>query len=213
VPYGRFITARRHQEKEITMKSFVRVSQGIRFAAVLGGLLALAPSARAEQVTKLVDRPNVEVWMINEPTIDRRVSEYPYIHFRPGDIVWITAGGCDQTGGHGKTWKRYVDPQGPDSYRLYYGLIGIPGATPGADVGLLIPISKVATTVLDSREWRGVVTIPRNVVNSYNLFLRLGFEDDNYEDNGYWGRDGDDGTGDQCKGLPNAYVKVEIFHN
>ena len=39
--------------------------------------------------------------------------------------------GCCQTGGHGKTWKRYVDPQGPNSDRLYHGLVWVPGATSG----------------------------------------------------------------------------------
>lgn len=193
------------------MKSMMRVSQGLRFAALLGGLLALAPSARAELVTKVIDRPNVEVWMINEPTLDRGVSEYPYIHFRPGDIVWITAGGCDQTGGKGKTWKRYVDPQGPNSDRFYHGMIGIPRVIETAGGGM-VRISYVAVQPTGPGEWRGVVTIPSYLPDVYNLFLRLGFEDDHYEDNGYWGRDGDDGTGDQCRGLPNAFVRVEIFH-
>jgi hypothetical protein len=194
------------------MKSFVRVSQAIRFTAVLGGFLVLAPSARAEQVLQLVNRPNLEVWMINEPTIDRRVSEYPYIHFRPGDIVWITAGGCVQTGGKGKTWKRYVDPQGPNSDRLYHALIGIHRVFETADKGPA-RMSYLATEQMSPGQWRGVVTIPAYFPDVYNLFLRLGFEDDQYDDNGYWGRDGDDGTGDQCKGLPNAFVKVEIYHN
>ena len=193
------------------MRSFVRVSQGIRFAAFLGGLLALMPGGHAEEVTKIVDRPTAEAWLIREPTTDRRMSEYPYIRFRPGDLVWITAGGCDQTGGKGKTWKRYVDPQGPNSDRLYHGLIGIPGVIFGGDEGLM-RLSYLTTEALSPGQWRGTIAIPRTA-NPYNMFLRLGFEDDNYGDNGYWGRDGDDGTGEQCKGLPNAFVQVEIFHN
>ena len=73
-------------------------------------------------------------------------------------------------------------------------------------------ISYLATEPMSPGQWRGVVTIPRYLSDTYSLHLWLGFEDDNYYDNGYWGRDGDDGTGDQCKGLPNAFVKVEIFH-
>jgi hypothetical protein len=42
------------------------------------------------------------------------------------------------------------------------------------------------------------------------IYLILGYEDDGYSDNGYWGREGDDGTGDQCRGLGNAYVIVTI---
>jgi hypothetical protein len=45
-------------------------------------------------------------------------------------------------------------------------------------------------------------------IDASQLFLRLGYEDDNYGDNGYWGRD--DGVDDQCKGLPNALVIVTI---
>ncbi len=53
------------------------------------------------------------------------------------------------------------------------------------------------------------MSIPRNA-NPAQLFLRLGYEDDNYSDNGYWGRSGDDGTGNQCKGLGNAFVIVTV---
>ena len=42
------------------------------------------------------------------------------------------------------------------------------------------------------------------------MYLILGYEDDGYSDNGYWGREGDDGTGNQCAGLGNAYVIATI---
>jgi hypothetical protein len=192
------------------MKSFARAS--MRFAAVLGGLLALAPGIRAEEITKGVDTPTVEVWTIREPNVNQPVSVYPFIRFRPGDDVTIIAGGCDQTGGHGKTWKRYVDPQGPNSDRLYHGLIGIPGVTAPTNSDQLTRIAYIATEPLSPGVWRGSFTIPLSA-NPYYLYLRLGFEDDNYGDNGYWGRDGDDGTDDQCKGLPNAIVQVSITHH
>jgi hypothetical protein len=38
--------------------------------------------------------------------------------------------------------------------------------------------------------------------------LVLGYRDDNYGDNGYWGRD--PGTNDQCVNQPDAYVKYTI---
>ncbi len=41
-------------------------------------------------------------------------------------------------------------------------------------------------------------------------YLRLGFEDDGYGDNGYSGRD--NGTGDQCTGLGTSYVLITITH-
>jgi hypothetical protein len=51
------------------------------------------------------------------------------------------------------------------------------------------------------------LTIPKSA-DPRNLFLRLGYEDRDYADNGYQNRD--DGTKDQCKGLDNAYVTVTI---
>jgi hypothetical protein len=47
--------------------------------------------------------------------------------------------------------------------------------------------------------------------NSPGGDLKLGYEDDHYSDNGYWSHD--DGTGDQCKGQPNAWVVIAIHHN
>src|SRR5712671_6339427 len=84
----------------------------------------------AERVSHSVSG-NTEIWRIDEPNVKEPVTPYPQIVFRPGDRVTITAGGCVQTGGVGKTWKRYVDPQGPNADHLYHGLIQIPGATQG----------------------------------------------------------------------------------
>lgn len=41
--------------------------------------------------------------------------------------------------------------------------------------------------------------------------LELGYIDNGYGDNGYWGM-GDTGTCDQCKGYPNAYIKIRVTH-
>src|SRR5262245_50328066 len=64
---------------------------------------------------------------INQPVVNRPTADYKNVQFAPGDTVTVQAGGCVQTGGSGKTWKRYVDPQGVNSDRLYHGLIYIPG--------------------------------------------------------------------------------------
>ena len=40
--------------------------------------------------------------------------------------------------------------------------------------------------------------------------LVLGYEDDNYGDNGYWGHD--DGIGNQTKGVGPAWLKISIKH-
>lgn len=141
---------------------------------------------------------HVDIYRITRPNVRQQVTDYPAIAFRPGDFVTVTAGGCAQTGGHGSTWKRYVDPQGDNTDKYYHGLIGIPGITNGRvrlkDYGLC-------------QEKH----IPANTPAA-GLHLQLGYEDDDYGDNGYWGREGDNGTGDQCKGLPDAYVIVAIRH-
>jgi len=41
--------------------------------------------------------------------------------------------------------------------------------------------------------------------------LTLGYSDDNYGDNGYWGHD--DGLWQQCNDLPNAWIVIAIQHN
>ena len=41
--------------------------------------------------------------------------------------------------------------------------------------------------------------------------MRLGYVDDDYSDNGYWGHD--DGTQDQCKYEGDASVYISITHN
>ncbi len=38
--------------------------------------------------------------------------------------------------------------------------------------------------------------------------LKLGYNDDDYTDNGYYKKD--NGTEDQCKGQPNAFVVITI---
>ncbi len=171
-------------------------ARAVAVGACLLGFLGTAFGEQFDIITQLPSgSANITKWRINKPNIQRRVSDYPNITFQPGDFVTVDAGGCAQTGGHGKTWKRYVDPQGPNADRLYHGLISIPGLTHGLvrlkDYGL-----------------KTERQIPTGATGS--LHLQLGYEDDGYGDNGYWGREGDDGTGGQCKGLPNAYVVIAI---
>ena len=131
---------------------------------------------------------------IDAPNVKQRVSEYKAIRFQPGDRVSLNGGGCVQTGGSGRTWKRYVNPQGPNSDRLYHGLVQIPGAMPD-----LRRLSDVIGQTL---------VVPAAVVDPSQLYLRLGYEDDSYGDNGYWGHD--DGTGNQCKNVGNAFVELTV---
>lgn len=123
-------------------------------------------------------------------------TAYPNISFQPGDRVWLDAGGCVQTGGSGKTWKRYVDPDGEAADRRYHGLVFIPGVTPGP-----VRISGLLGRALD---------IPVHGVDPWRLSLTLGYEDDDYSDNGY--DRPDDGVNDQCRGLTSAWVNVMVQH-
>jgi hypothetical protein len=136
------------------------------------------------------------IYWIGEPDVARAQTDYPNIPIREGNLVTIDAGGCVQTGGAGKTWKRYVDPQGPNSDRLYHGLVQVPGVTAG--------LVRIASILGQPRR------VPTKAEITAPMYLVLGYEDDDYSDNGYWGREGDDGTGGQCRGLGNAYVIVTI---
>jgi hypothetical protein len=134
---------------------------------------------------------------INQPVVDQRAQNgyrYNNVVFEPGDLVTVSANGCVQTGGTGATWKRYVDPSGPNSDHLYYGTIAIPGVIP-----LSSPVHIQRVQQFDIPEG---VKAPDNV-------LVLGYKDDNYGDNGYWGHD--NGTGDQCKGTEGDPASVVIL--
>ncbi|TWP54335.1 hypothetical protein FKR81_01935 [Lentzea tibetensis] len=111
---------------------------------------------------------------------------YPLTFLR-GDHVTVTAGGCVQTGGHGRTWKRYVNPASDND--LYHGLITIPGAT-----AHLVRLQNVV-----GRQF---------VVGGRGGSLILGYEDDGYSDNGYYSHD--DGTSGQCRNSVNAFVHIVI---
>jgi hypothetical protein len=159
----------------------------------LGAFFALlsAANAWAESVDKTVDTPTVTIWKITEPNVKQNQTTYGQILLSSGDKVNVTAGGCVQTGGHGKTWKRYVDPAGPNSDHLYHGLILLPGMAGATRIGDFIASTKTYD-----------ITAPGS--------LALGYEDDQYDDNGYY--DHDDGTGDQCKNVENAWFQIVIVH-
>lgn len=132
------------------------------------------------------------VFHVDQPNVNQHETPYPQYTFRAGDRVRVSAGGCVQSGGQGKTWKRYVNPEGPNADRLYHGLISIPGATGG-----LVRIEGV-----NGREM--VVSS----IDPSRSFLSLGYEDDDYGDNGYSGHD--DGNNDQCKGVGAAFVDITV---
>jgi hypothetical protein len=168
----------------------------LRLAIVIAVPLASSfPASASERVSCSSTTPERTTCNITEPNVTRRLSPYPQITFRPGDRVTVQAGGCVQTGGHGRTWKRYVNPSGPNSDRLYHGLIWIPGVHSD-----LVRIAGAITNP---------VVVPATV-DPHNAILRLGYEDDGYGDNGYGGHD--DGTENQCRGVGNAFVVLTIDH-
>jgi hypothetical protein len=145
------------------------------------------------------------VYRIDRPIVTQPSTVYPGITFRPGDTVTVTAGGCAQSGGIGKTWHRYVDPSGPESDEKYHGWIQVPssqylGGGPYGGVwfsALPLPFTDTITTPEDPN-CRLPSTLP----------LTLGFTDSQYDDNGYWSHD--DGPDGQCELVGDAWVVLVV---
>lgn len=100
----------------------------------------------------------------------QQFTKYPEVVIGQGDVVDIMAVGCVQTGGKGLTWKRYVDPSGPNSDRLYHGLIWL-----RVDPTTQFPVQRFPRN--GSKEFQ----IPKGI----HAELWLGYEDDQFDDNGY----------------------------
>ena len=128
---------------------------------------------------------------LHKPIVSRPEWAYQNVVFAPGDKVFVNGDGCVQTGGSGDTWKRYVNPGGGGADHLYHGLVRVPtGKLAGTDVGgNLTRIEHVVGRP---------ITVTGDGMPLSQLVLHLGYEDDNYTDNGYDRHD--DGTEDQCKG-------------
>ena len=168
-------------------------------AGLLVALCAASSNASGnETVVKLTGAPpGHTVWQITQPTVNAKQTDYPQITFSSGETVTVTASGCVQTGGHGETWKRYVDPAGSDSGTLYHGQLWIPGAMTGLQF-------------FQPRQ-PAVYTIPAGApLPSNQNHLILGYTDNNYPDNGYASRNSDNGNFNQCWGLGDAAVTIDI---
>jgi hypothetical protein len=177
-------------------------ARSFNFFSFLIAAMLVSSGARADDTFDVISvenpSPNVKIVHIRQPNVKQAMTPYTQIAFAPGDSVVVSASGCVQTGGSGSTWKRYVNPSGSDSDRYYFGEIWIPGAT-----GVLVPIAGVVGKTL---------IVPSGTTNA-GLFLRLGYSDDNYGDNGYYSHD--DGTENQCAGSDggSAEVTLTITHN
>jgi hypothetical protein len=162
----------------------------------IASLLATQCLFSQEKVSSVTsNNGNTITWTINEPDVKKASEAFYQIKFQKNDEIFITAGGCVQTGGHGETWKRYVNPSGDGNAYYYFAKIQIPGVTFG-----LVRMEQFLNKKL-------VFTLTPDE----SSYLILGYADDNYSDNGYWGHD--DGTENQCKGVGNAFVNIVITHN
>lgn len=162
------------------------------------GITEIVDSCRDFEEIHLIRRDaRGEHWRIDAPNVKQPETEYRQIKFRRGDSVNVRAGGCAQHGGSGFTWALYVDPEEQNPTPDFYGLIRLPGMT---------SLMKIKDVLAGNQDY---------VVPNYafgDMFLKLGFSDFRHTDNGYWGRAGDDGYNDQCKGKENAWVEIKIVH-
>jgi hypothetical protein len=163
------------------------------FALLPSGVIAAPPDH--ESVTHVLSTPTLDIWHIEQPTVTWYWKDYPAIRLQPDNIVVITATGCVQTSGSGKTWKAYVHPLGENSDRLYHGLVYIPGGT----LGLVRLASVVGRPIL----------VRASEFRDTTLSLCLGYEDDDFHDNGY--DRPDPGSYDQCMGPAGAPAKVTVL--
>lgn len=174
--------------------SFTKRNLGIAlvlvFSAVLANAQALDP--------RCSDRAAVGRFTctIKQPEVRKRETLYPNVVFAPGDAVRVLASGCVQTGGFGDTWKSYVNPSGPNSDHLYHGLIRIPTATAGTS------LIRVKDAIGRNMTVSGAGMPPSELV------LHLGYEDDDYSNNGYDSHD--NGTENQCRNVGPAQVSIVI---
>jgi hypothetical protein len=178
----------------------------VMVALALASSTSVFAQLNTAQSILTLDAPgNDRHYKIIEPNVLQRSTEYPSIAFKSGDVVRFRAGGCVQTGGAGKTWKRYVRPSGPNSDRLYHGMVWIPGVMSNL---------QFLSTHLDGLEasssWSRDFVVPSDMP-APNAFLILGYTDDDYHDNGYWGKD--PGTENQCEGVDNAWFEIYIKRN
>lgn len=169
-------------------------------ATALIGLTQWSATASADDKAQVVEFNYLgdPHWIhISHPEVKQPKTYLPIVVY-PGDGVYIRADGCVQTGGRGRTWKRYVDPSGPNSDRLYHGQIQIPGAVEA--------LTDLDELIGSGGAWSRFFTI--SGVNSFPGRIAIGYSDDGYGDNGYYSHD--DGTEGQCKSNIDAFLDIYI---
>jgi hypothetical protein len=178
----------RHAGPTISRRRLARRRGLLLIALALTAMSSTAGAEPFDQISISRPSPRVTVYTIAYPNVRQPVTRYPSIVFEPGDVIRISAGGCVQTGGHGKTWKRYLNPSGSNADELYSAMVRIDGITSGRQ--------------------RLQLWADRELVARARAMLELGYQDDNYGDNGYTGHD--DGTEDQCRNIGAASVRITV---
>lgn len=175
------------------------MKRGTLVGSVLALGVMLGGAASAETITtNYYGDPH---WTrIDQPEVRQAVTNLP-MQAWAGDRIWFRAGGCVQTGGSGKTWKRYVNPSGPNAYRIYHGQIQIPG--------VIDTMTNFSQLVSDS-QWSPMFTVQGGggPFPTPPSPISIGYTDDGYGDNGYYSHD--DGTENQCLGIGPAWIELYI---
>jgi hypothetical protein len=148
---------------------------------------------KTDTVAHVSTSPAQDVWRIDSPNVLQLDTTYTQIRFAPLDHVEVEAGGCDQNGGHGDTWRRYLNPANDTQH---HGLVLLPGFA-------------TFRRIMDVAGPARAVTLPGSI--SGDSVLHLGFESGNFSAGGYWGRD--PGPNRECVGQPNAWVTITIVHH
>src|SRR5258708_16039633 len=146
-----------------------------------------------------ISAPGTDGVRIDQRFVAGGFYEYQSIVFQPGDVITLNAGGCVQTGGSGDTWKRYVNPSGSNSGppdKLYFGTVYIPGAFYADDHNKPVNGAPISEFVLGQKHQIRIDTLGLPTDATQHLDLRLGYRDDQYDDNGYYRHD--DGNHNQC---------------
>ena len=149
-------------------------------------------------------RQGLEIsFTINQPNVTQPVTDYPQYTFQPGDVVYVTAGGCVQTTGAltARKARLYVNPSSPTDYPLelkFLGRIWIPGATMGLET-------------IDSVINRSPVVVATPPPGAEASFLRLGYDSTSDYNNSY--TIADTGVNNQCLNVGPAWVSLRIVRN
>ena len=130
------------------------------------------------------------------PTVTQDWTTYPEIQINQGDIVDISASGCVQTGGKGKTWKDFINPKGENADHLYFGLFRLRSPT---------------ATLVAARRFTNPQSFEFRVPTGVAVQFDVGYVDDVYDDNGYWGHD--EGNPPQCQSSDRVQVIVDIVRS